>query len=538
MVTPPGLRVVVLLAALFNPAVPVLGVTYYVRQGAGSDSGDGRTPATAWRRVDRLGAAMGAGDTAYVGPGLYREGIMLRNSGTSGARITLIADPLGARTGDPPGPVVISGAEPVDESVFSPFSAAGVHRAPFADYRVLGVVEMDGLQRLYLRADSAVEHVKDRLPVLQVVAARPASFHYDAEAKQLYLHTSDGKPPHAHEIELIRRQNGVYVHDKHYVTVTGFTLRHMSDAGINFFRGSREGVAMDNTSYGSHQGISVYEAINTLVYGNTLFRNENCGVYFAAGATGGLAIGNTAYENVKGVRWSSESNDGMALGNTLFDNHERGIAIESTERIVVRDNRLVNNAVSQLMVMKGSYDADRNCFENGAGQVTADFVYGGERYATLADYRRAKGQDLASREGKCGRMPEKIDVGRLQRPSVNALFSKALVSAVLDASRVHVRAAVFRVSDRADDPYGLAEVPRGIQPRGAARDIDAAGAVIECPVASSHRGALSGSRSGGIWTPPLEAAGQDDGGPVLTGLTCQDLRHGYEARRAGGFRGS
>jgi hypothetical protein len=67
----------------------------------------------------------------------------------------------------------------------------------------------------------------------------------------------------------------------------------------------------------------------------------------------------------------------MALGNALFDNHERGLAIESTERVVLRDNRIVNNAASQLLIMKGGYDADRNCFENGGpGQVTADFVYG------------------------------------------------------------------------------------------------------------------------------------------------------------------
>lgn len=409
------------LASLMLLAVParVSGVTYYVRQVAGSDTNDGRTPSTAWSRFERLGAVMMAGDTAYVGPGLYREGLMLQHSGAPEARISLIADPLGAHTDDPPGPVMITGAEPIDEGIFTRSSAAAVYRVPFAEYPVLGVVEMDGPQSRYLRADGAAEHIKDGLPELDVVASHPASYHYDAQAKQLYLHTSDGKPPSAHEIELVRRQDGIYVHDMHYVTVMGFTLRHMGDAGINFFRGSREGVAMHNTSYGSHQGISVYGAYNVLVYGNTLFRNDNCGVYFAAGATGGLAIGNTAYENAKGVRWSSESNDGMALDNTLFDNHERGLAIESAERIVARDNRLVNNTVSQLLVMKGGYDADRNCFENGApGQLIADFVYGGEHFATLADYRRAKDQDLGSRAGNCGRLPEKIDVLRLHRQAM------------------------------------------------------------------------------------------------------------------------
>ncbi len=419
MLLRPAAPLVLLSLMLLGLPRPAVGVTYYVRQAAGSDTHDGRTPATAGGGIARLGGVKRAGDTAYVGPGLYRDGILLQHSGTPEARISLVADVLGTHTGDPPGPVVVSGSEPVDEGIFTRTAVAGVYGAPFAEYPVLGVVEMDGPQRRYLRAAGAVEHSKDGLPELEVVARRPASFHYDVGAKQLYLHTSDGKPPRAHEIELVRRQNGIYVHDKHYVTVVGFTLRHMSDAGINFFRGSREGVVMHNTSYGSHQGISVYGAINTLVYGNTLFRNENCGVYFAAGATGGLAAGNTAYENVKGVRWSSGSNSGMALGNTLFDNHERGLAIESTERIVVRNNRLVHNVVSQLMVMKGGYDADGNCFENGApGQLTADFVYGGERYATLADYQRAKRQDTGSRVGGCGALPEKIDVLRLHRQAM------------------------------------------------------------------------------------------------------------------------
>jgi parallel beta-helix repeat protein len=419
----PALGGILSLLILIGAPVPVRGATYYVRQAAGSDTNDGRTAATAWRGIARLGGVLKAGDTAYVGPGLYRDGILLQHSGTPEARIMLVGDTLGAHTGDPPGPVMIAGTEPVDESIFSA-SSASVYRATFGDYPVLGVVEMDGRQRRYLKAEGTVEHTNDGLDglsALEVVAARPGSYHYDAEAKQLFLHTSDGKPPRAHEIELIRRQSGVYVHDKHYVTVVGFTFRHMSDAGINFFRGSRDGVAMHNTAYGCHQGISVYGALNVLVYGNSLFGNENCGVYFAAGAAGGLAIENVAYENAKGVRWSSGSNDGMALGNTLFDNHERGLAIESTERIVVRDNRLARNAVSQLMVMKGTYDADRNCFEsNGAGQSIADFIYGGERYADLAGYRRAKGQDSGSRMGSCGPLPQKIDVLQLHRQVMQA----------------------------------------------------------------------------------------------------------------------
>src|SRR5207245_11811477 len=111
----------------------------------------------------------------------------------------------------------------------------------------------------------------------------------DAE-KSLYLQTSDGRPPATHEMELIYRGNGILVQGKHHVTVMGFTFRHMHDSGISFFKGAGDGIAVDNTSYGSRQGIRVYGASNVLVYGNTLFRNENCVVDFDAPSANGAAI--------------------------------------------------------------------------------------------------------------------------------------------------------------------------------------------------------------------------------------------------------
>jgi hypothetical protein len=355
---------------------------------------------------------MAAGDTAYVGPGLYRETILVQQSGTPEARIAFVADPTGTHTGDPPGPVVVTGAEPVDAGRFTAAGMPGVFRAAFAEYPVLGVAEMDGPQPPYLKAGSAMEHVRDGLSELEVVARRPSSFHYDAAAAVLYVHTSDGKPPAAHQIELVRRGNGIFVSGQSYVSVIGFTFRHTGDAGITFGRSSRGDVAAHNTSYGSHQGIWVMGATDALVYANTLFRNDNSGAYFAGEATGARAIGNTAYENAKGLRWASDSNDGLALDNALYENRECGLAIESSRGIVVEDNRLVGNA-AQLLVMKGGYHSDRNCFQSGAGQLTADFVYGNERFATLAEYQRAKDQDRASRAGRCGQLPAKVDVRRL-----------------------------------------------------------------------------------------------------------------------------
>jgi parallel beta-helix repeat protein len=391
------------------------GTTYYVRQTIGDDARDGTSPATAWRHVGKLSAAMHAGDTAYVGPGLYREEIVVENDGAPDARIVLVADTTGQHTGDPAGVVMLTGADPVDEGVFTPAGSPGLYSAPMPD-KVWGAVEMDGPQFRYGGTEETKEHVVDKLSEREVVAKLPSTHYYDEAAKVLYLHTSDGRPPADHEVELIRRGSGVLVTGHHYVTVMGFTIRHMQDGCISFFKGSGDDVAVGNTAYGCRQGIRVYDAKNVLIEGNTLFRNENSGVYFAAKSTGGVAIGNVAYENVKGLRWSSASRDALVLDNTAFDNRERGIAIEETEGVLLRRNRLANNAVSQLLTIHAGYGSESNCFENGgADQFVVDVFpfHEGDRYRTLDAYRKALGQDMHSTAGGCGPLPEKVDVRKL-----------------------------------------------------------------------------------------------------------------------------
>jgi parallel beta-helix repeat protein len=270
---------------------------------------------------------------------------------------------------------------------------------------------MDGSQRRYRRARDTLEHLVEKLSEADVVTRLRGSHVYDEERHELLLHTSDDREPRAHEIELMHRGAGIGMFGKHFVTIIGFTFRHFGDAGINFFKGSGDGIALDNVSYGGRQGIRVYDATNILVAGNTLFRNDNSGVYFAAQSTGGVTSGNVAYENQKGVRWSSQSNYGMALDDVVFDNAEAGIAVEDVVGTVLRRNRLVQNPKAQLMLIRSVYDGDADCFE-GPTQAVADFVFQ-EHYAALADLQRAKGLDLRARAGGCGALPAKLDVHKL-----------------------------------------------------------------------------------------------------------------------------
>jgi parallel beta-helix repeat protein len=408
-----AIGILALLAVTFLAAVPQVGWadTYYVRQTVGSDDNDGLSPDSAWKTISRLSTAMTAGDTVYIGPGLYREQVTVLNSGTAEERLTFIGDYTGQYTGDPAGAVMISGTNAVDESIFVPQGADGVYQAKIP-YKVAGVVEMDSEQFRYRKARDTREHVTENMSLLDVVIKIPASHYYDEEEGVVYIHTSDGKPPTTHEIELIARGTGIGMWDKHYVTVMGFTIRHVGDGAVSFFHGSTNGIAIDNVLYGSRQGIRVYAATEILAYRNTFFKNDNSGIYFARASINGSAIANTSYENIKGVRWSSSSINGMALDNVLFDNRDAGISIEDVGNSIIRRNRMVNNKLTQLMAIRSKYDSNENCYDAAPGQMVADYVFI-YHHPTLAEFQNEHHTDLDSREGDCGPLPAKIDVRKL-----------------------------------------------------------------------------------------------------------------------------
>ena len=191
--------------------------------------------------------------------------ITVLNDGAPDKRITFIADATGQRTGDPPGLVMITGAEPIDLSAAAP-EAPGVYKAPFSQ-PVLGLVEMDGNQFRYWRVKNRKElPLPEGVSEVDLVKQRPSSFYYDADAKMLYLHTSDGKPPSAHPMEYMTRGNGIGMYQKHYVTVMGFTFRHFIDAGIGFHETT---TYLHNGSIGSHGCVNLLPADAVALWGTT-----------------------------------------------------------------------------------------------------------------------------------------------------------------------------------------------------------------------------------------------------------------------------
>lgn len=83
---------------------------FFVRATQGNDANDGTTPETAFRTIGAAIAVLTDGDTIIVGPGTYRETIILTPpGGTELTPIVFRADPSGSMTSDPPGRVILDG---------------------------------------------------------------------------------------------------------------------------------------------------------------------------------------------------------------------------------------------------------------------------------------------------------------------------------------------------------------------------------------------------------------------------------------------
>ncbi len=78
--------------------------TYYVSVQRGNDGNGGTSQASPWLTIAHALATVAAGDTVYVGSGVYREQLTVSTAGTVFSTIRIIADPSSAHlTSDRPG---------------------------------------------------------------------------------------------------------------------------------------------------------------------------------------------------------------------------------------------------------------------------------------------------------------------------------------------------------------------------------------------------------------------------------------------------
>ncbi len=97
--------------ALVAGYAPCDATTYYVRtDGSNSNPGTGPSASQAWQTIDHAASTIQAGERVYVAPGTYNEQVTLDYSGTSGNRISFIADTDASEfPGIPAGAVTVDG---------------------------------------------------------------------------------------------------------------------------------------------------------------------------------------------------------------------------------------------------------------------------------------------------------------------------------------------------------------------------------------------------------------------------------------------
>lgn len=422
-----------LLLAFLTPGVRVAtAATYYVDASSPTCSPTG--PGTEAQPYCTISQAVNlraqAGNTILVKPGIYREQVTVRASGTQGNPIVLRA------TG--PG-VIIDGADDFSDPAKWVAVGGGVWRAASVTW-VPTQVFVDDV-RIFAAADS--------------MAPPPVNEYTWRTGQGLLLNLGGGNPGLRQTLVGARNYNLNMV-TRSWVTIDGFTalraesrgifmqsacsnvtitrntvsdanssgiqavggsslviefntVRNSGPHGIGLTAGATNCIIRDNESYGSTDpdirradGIYLYGAPGNFVYRNRVHDNQDSGIHFGPGSHNNVAFNNRSWNNGDhgydhlGATGTTHVND-AAYGNT-----KDGFSIEGGATGTRLYNCIaVNNGLYtdefNLWVEPGSeigFVSDHNIFWNMAIQEPINYL--DIEYAMIEDYRIASGQDAHS----------------------------------------------------------------------------------------------------------------------------------------------
>ena len=220
--------------------MPGVSAVYHVSQTAQNASDD--NPGSLAAPLKTISGAVGKlqpGDSIFVGDGTYRESVVWKPEPweDTDIRCTLAAEP-GSRPVIKGSDVIVGPWEPVEirDGAAVPAPAKG-HRGVFAcpldTYAQMVFVDEEplqqiGLQGSPLRAEKATGFRYVRQWVGRGLAdMRAGSFHYDNEAKRLYVWLPDGASPDGRTVEVAVRDVGIDLRGTW--TVSGLDVRHVKD---------------------------------------------------------------------------------------------------------------------------------------------------------------------------------------------------------------------------------------------------------------------------------------------------------------------
>lgn len=376
----------------------------------------------------------GAGTTIIVKPAVYREQIKVTNSGTSRAPFVFQADGS---------PVVIDGADDFSSrSDWTRFSG-NVWLASSVNWRPKQVI-VNGKRLKPSKANLR------RLPV--------NSFRYFSRSG-LYVNIG-GRNPGSRKTFIGRRSRGFRLAGKSHVTIDGFSITRTGDPGI-FIKEFCKNIIITNNSvtFSNQRGIAVRQSSDILIAWNTVSNNNGHGIALTGGVSNSVVANNESFLNfmldvskANGLHLF-DSSENLIQSNWLHDNQDSGQQINGSESIgnisvqniswnngdhgfdqvraketiyngdvawrnfrdgfsieggsknvqifnsIAIDNGLTTSR-SNLFVDPGStlgFTSDFNIFWN-SNRSQPPIKYSSKRYASLADYIEATGNDVNSIE--------------------------------------------------------------------------------------------------------------------------------------------
>ncbi|MGE5612542.1 MAG: right-handed parallel beta-helix repeat-containing protein [Bacillota bacterium] len=373
---------------LASLAVGAQAATYCVaRSGSDAAAGNEGTP---WRTIQRGVNAMQPGDTLLIGPGIYRESITIKTSGTAQSPITIAAMP-GAR-------VILSGADRLGDGWTKVEGTADpiyVHDwqylFPVGQRGGKPVLTHPGDQEHELtgRAEQVIHDGRLLRQVLRREQIAPGTFFVDIDNKKLFVWLRDGENPAKAEVEASTRSQWLVAEGGvSYIHLRGITFRYAANHaqrgafamgrsyGTHRSTTSRGWVVEDcvfekaNSSGGSFSGEShvfrrcVFQDNGQLGFGTSQCHDsvmEECGIYrnntkgYSTGwEAGGLKVTMSrgfvfdrcrVMDNRGCGIWYDIGNEKAEVKNCFIaDNDESGIFYEISYGLHAHDNLIVNNA--------------------------------------------------------------------------------------------------------------------------------------------------------------------------------------------------
>jgi hypothetical protein len=316
------------------------GKRYFVSL-QGSDDRDGTSAQTAFRTIQKGVNSLEPGDTLVIGPGEYFEAVARANLGND-QKDTVIRAAV-------PGTVLLRGDVPAP--AFTKVEGYRfIHAATF-DQKPLAVLERDTLRTLVAKAN------------VSELEFEPGFFFYDAQARRLYVSSSDLRPPL----------------NRHY------TVAVLGKAGLALKKPRRviiEGLA--TTGFFPNWGIALSEPVSCRVRACVAFMNTG-GIVLNEGGSHNIIEGCVAYGHTfVGIQRFISDHD-LVRYSYAYRSSGEGIAHYMAIKgpFVIRNSLAWGNKNMDFSIKSGKDDAhvlglvDHSvCLGNARNSVRNSLIFG------------------------------------------------------------------------------------------------------------------------------------------------------------------